>query len=201
MRVLKWVVTLLVLLVVGSFLHYVLPKHAVVYVTGAENRIVSPDEYRGFRSFGQQSTTTAGTGLAGADVFFINTIKRSGGPLVFRNEDTGFGFPWYLKFNSADVQAEAQNAISTAETPKWMVVRYYGWRINYLSMFPNAISMRPATNPDERIIPWFNIILLIALIAIVWAIWARLRRWSQRRRDPMTAAWTAPSQRRGWFGR
>ena len=105
MRAAKWVVTLLVLAVAGTFLHYVLPKRAVVYVTSTENRIVSPDEVRGFRSLNE--TATGAEGQALNDVFFINTTRRDGGPLVFRNEDTGFGFPFYLKFDSANLQAEA----------------------------------------------------------------------------------------------
>jgi hypothetical protein len=200
MRVVKWVALLLVLAVVGTFLHYVLPRHAVVYVTSTENRIVSPDEVRGFRSLGEGSTTNA-QGQAVNDVFFINSVKRDGGVLVFRNEDTGFGFPTYFKFNSADVQAEAQDAVSTRDAPRWMVVRYYGWRVPYLSMFPNAVSMSPAEGRDVRIIPWFNIVFLSLLIALVWAVAARLRRWQRRRNDPTLAAWQPEGTKKGWFGR
>ena len=72
MRVVKWVVGLVVLAVVGLFLSYVLPKHEVVYITGAENRIVSPDEYRGFRAFGEQSSTNPqGQGAASGAVAFV----------------------------------------------------------------------------------------------------------------------------------
>ncbi|WP_210528913.1 DUF1523 family protein [Rubellimicrobium arenae] len=199
MRVVKWVVGLVVLVLVGTFLHYVLPKHAVVYVTSTENRIVSPDEVRGFRSFNEATANAQGQIVT--DVFFINTTKRDGGPLVFRNEDTGFGFPTYFKFDSANLQAEAQDAVSTRDTPRWMIVRYYGWRIPFLSMFPNAVSMEPASSRDVQIIPWFNVIFLIVVIAVVWAIWARIRRWSRRRADPMSAAWQPERPRRGWFGR
>ena len=199
MRIVKWVALLLVLAVVGSFLHYVLPRHAVVYVTSTENRIVSPDEVRGFRSLNEGTTNAQGQVVN--DVFFINTVKRDGGVLVFRNEDTGFGFPLYFKFNSADVQAEAQDAVTTREAPRWMVVRYYGWRVPYLSMFPNAISIEPAESRDVRIVPWFNIVVLSLLVAVVWAIAARLARWRRRRADPVAASWTPETQRRGWFGR
>ncbi|TNC74906.1 DUF1523 family protein [Rubellimicrobium roseum] len=190
MRVVKWVFGLLVLAIVGAFLHYVLPKHAVVYVTSTENRIVSPDEVRGFRSFGEATTNAQGQVVT--DVFFINTTETDGGPLVFRNEDTGFGFPPYFKFDSANLQAEAQDAVSTRDTPRWVVMRYYGWRIPFLSMFPNAVSMETAASSDVRVVPWFNIILLTLLIAVVWAIWARIRRWQRRRADPIAASWKQP---------
>ena len=200
MRVVKWVALLLVAVVVGGFLHYVLPRHAVVYVTSTENCIVSPDEVRGFRSFSEGNATNA-QGQVVTDVFFINTVKRDGDVLVFRNEDTGFGFPLYFKFNSADVQAEAQDAVSTNAAPTWMVVRYYGWRVPYMSMFPNAISMSVAESRDVRIIPWFNIVILSLIIALVWAVAARIRRWQRRRADPMTASWQPERAGRGWFGR
>ncbi len=200
MRVAKWVLGLLVLLVVGAFLHYVLPKREVVYITSTENRIVSPDEYNGFRSFGQATATTE-TGQVGADVFFINTTTRDGGVLVFRNEDTGFGFPPYFKYDSADLQAEAQDAVSTRDAPRWMIVRFYGWRIPFVSMFPNATSMTPAPSRDVTLIPWFSIVTVVLLVALLWAVAARVRRWSRRRADPVAASWEVPTARRGWFGR
>ncbi len=200
MRVVKWVVSLVLLALVAAFLHYVLPKREVVYITSTENRIVSPDEYRGFRSFGEASTT-ATTGQIGADVFFVNTVRRDGGVLVFRNEDTGFGFPWYFKFDSANVQAEAQDAVSVRGSPNWVVARYYGWRIEFLSMFPNLVSLAPAASPDVRLVPWFNIIFFVLVIAVLWAIAARIRRWRQRRADPAVTAWQPEPTRRGWFRR
>lgn len=205
MRAVKWILGLTVLLLAGAFLHYVLPKHAIVYITSTENRIVSADEVRGFRAFSDAAATTA-DGRILEDVFFINTTRPNGRVLVFRNEDTRFGFPWYLKFNSADVQARAQDMVSSQGAPRWVAVRYYGWRIPYLSMFPNAVSLRPVAGPDVRIVPWFNILFLIFLTAVIWAVWSRLRRWRRRRLDPVRASWETESQRRQglfrrWFGR
>jgi hypothetical protein len=199
MRVVKWVFGLLVLLLVGAFLHYVLPKQEIATVTSAYNRFVEPGEIRGLRSLTEADA--AASGRPGVDVFFVNARSRDGDLLEFRNEDTGFGFPWYFKFDSATLHNQAQEAVSTAEAPKWMVIRYYGWRLPFVSMFPNAISMRPAESRDMTLIPWFNIVLLTALIALVWATGARLRRWRQRRSDPVAASWTPDSQRRGWFRR
>lgn len=199
MRVVKWVLALVLLLLVGLFLHYVLPKREVVTITSAYNRFVEPGEIRGLRSLTEADAVA--TGRPGVDVFFINARSRNGRLWEFRNEDTGFGFPWYFKFDSATLHNQAQEAVSNSETPRWMIVRYYGWRLPFVSMFPNAVSMRPAPSPDVRLIPWFNIIVLAILGAVAWAIWARLRRWRRRRADPVAASWTPDSQRRGWFGR
>lgn len=199
MRVVKWVFGLLVLLLVGAFLHYVLPKQEVATVTSAYNRFVEPGEIRGLRSL--SASDAAAQGRPGVDVFFINARSRDGDLLEFRNEDTGFGFPPYFKFDSATLHNQAQEAVSTAETPKWMVIRYYGWRLPFVSMFPNAVSMRPAESRDMTLIPWFNIVLLTLLVAAAWAVWARLRRWRALRADPVAASWTPDGRRRGWFGR
>jgi len=41
---------------------------------------------------------------------------------------------WHLKFNSTDVQAEIANGQSYH-------IKYYGWRIPFLSVYPNIISI------------------------------------------------------------
>ncbi len=205
MRALKWTVSLLLLAVVGAFLHYVLPKREVVRITDAYNRFVEPGELRGVRAL-REGTTTDQAGRIGADVLFIVGTDRDGDRWEFRNEDTGFGFPWYFKFDTATLDNQARDSISTADAPRWMILRYYGWRIPFLSMFPNAVSMKPAPSQDVRLIPWFNIILLTALGAVVWAVWARVRRWRRRRLDPAVEAWQTEVERRQagfwrWFGR
>lgn len=200
MRVVKWVLLLAVLLPAAAFLHYVLPRHSIVYVTSTQNLIVSPEEFRGFRAFREAARAAGPQGQMVADVFFINTIRANRAPLVLRNEDTGFGMPPYFKFNAADLQAYAQSYVSTEAAPRWVAVRYYGWRSQFLSMFPNAVAMWEVPGPDTRIIPWFNIVFLSVLGALVWAVWSRLRRWRRRRADPVAASWEAPAPRRGWFG-
>ena len=51
--------------------------------------------------------------------------------------------------------------MSTRAAPEWYVITHYGWRNFYLSIFPNAISLRPVDGPDApKGIPWVNIIIL-----------------------------------------
>lgn len=75
------------------------------------------------------------------DVFFIFT-KHDDDTLVFRNEDTGWGFPFYFKFNSADVQAEVNSGKNEAQE---LMLISYGWRVKLLSMFPNVIGVKKAS--------------------------------------------------------
>ena len=99
-----------------------------------------------------------------SDVRYINSLSLDGKVMVFRNEDTGWGWPPYFKFDSADLTAQAQ-AFSISEEKPWVLVKYYGWRIRIFSMFPNAVSLKKV-DKDYTHIPLFNIIFFIILIIL-----------------------------------
>jgi hypothetical protein len=88
-------------------------------------------------------------------------------------------------------------------------VTHYGWRNEFLSIFPNAIFIKHVEGPDVRIIPWFNIVFLTVFFALVWALWVRWRRFREARIDPMLesvedglyAAGDAIDERRSSFRR
>jgi len=105
--------------------------------------------------------------------------------MVYRNEDTGWGWPPYFKFDTANLQAEAGDLKSTAAAPQWAVLRHYGWRNEYLTIFPNAVEIWPVEGPEVRIIPWFNIVVLTLLTAIFWALRVRWVRFRSKRIDPV----------------
>ncbi|HTV32728.1 MAG TPA: DUF1523 family protein [Methylocella sp.] len=112
---------------------YFLPHHAILRIVGAETR-------RPFGTTKRDPTTH--------DVFYvfaedIDTHK----PWVFQNEDTGFGLPFYFKFNSADVQAVAQSLAGERGTA---LITYYGWRIQLFSVVPNIISIK-RVDPDSSL--------------------------------------------------
>lgn len=154
MRALKWGVGIVLLLLVAGFLHYSLPSRDIVRVIDTE---VARMDVTTTDAYGEEIVRTR-------DVRFIEAVWPDGSPRVYRNEDTGWGWPPYLKFDSANLHAEAQSMASTAEDPKWVIVTHYGWRIPVLSMFPNALSIRPAEGPDQVLVPWVNIVLIALLV-------------------------------------
>jgi hypothetical protein len=179
-----WVVLLTAL---AAFLHYTLPDRDVVYITNTSNRLMT----FGANSIFWASPDGGSDEVAGAiqrDVLFIDAVKPNGHVRVYRNEDTGWIWPPYFKFDSSNLQAEARNLISTSENPKWVAVRHYGWRIPFLSIFPNAVSITPVEGPDVRLIPWFNIVFLTLLFALFWAIRVRWLRFRNRRIRPAVEA-------------
>ncbi|HLS18623.1 MAG TPA: DUF1523 family protein [Paracoccaceae bacterium] len=173
MKKIKWTLGLLVLALIGAALHYALPSRDIVRIVGTEVRLKSET----------RTESDGSTRILQNDIYFIKTVLPNGKPRVFRNEDNG----WYFKFDSSNLDTKASNLVSSEADPRWVVVRHYGWRIPVFSMYQNAISIRPAAGPDERLFPWLNIILIAGIlvgILIIWRIFAILVR---RNRDPVVA--------------
>lgn len=180
----KWIFWGTFWLLVVAFFSYTLPKRDIVYVTGVEIKM---------EQFGENSIFWAAPdtganitdGVIKRDVRFIDTVQTNGRVKVYRNEDTGWGWPPYFKLDSSNLQAEARNFTSTAAAPNWVAIRYYGWRVAPMSIFPNAVSVYEVDGPDVRLIPWLNIIILILFGAFCWAAYVRWRRFRTVRIDPM----------------
>ncbi|MFO7854159.1 MAG: DUF1523 family protein [Paracoccaceae bacterium] len=164
MRYAKWVFYALLLLAVAGFLHYTLPQHDVVRILGTEIK----------RQSVEVENEKGETVTRNEDVRYIQTVTPDGEPYVYRNEDTGWGWPPYFKFDSANLATRAETNVSSEENPKWFVITHYGWRWSMFSWFPNAISMERAEGPDQTIIPWFNIATILALIALALVLRHRL---------------------------
>ena len=151
------------------------------------------------------------TGAVNRDVFFIQTVQAGNGRvMVYRNEDTGWGWPPYFKFDTANLQAEASDLKSTADAPKWAMIRHYGWRNEFLSIYPNAVEVWSVDGPDApKGIPWLNIVIIVCFLAVLGLIWRMWRRFRQRRIDPVVddisetwdAAGDAVTERRGRFSK
>lgn len=174
---LKWTALTILALMLGLFLHYNLPQTDIVRVVGTSVKRMDLG-WENAWAFSIPESGSATTTAASRDVLFIDTVTESGRPMVYRNEDTGWGWPPYFKFNSFDLQATASNLTSTAEAPKWIAVTHYGWRVQFLTIFPNAVKLRQVDSPDATIIPWVNIILLAVLLILAvlfWRMWAQFK--------------------------
>ena len=198
------IVTLLalVLLIVGGFLHYTLPQRDVVRIVNTEIQRI--DQGRN-SIFWAQSDAGSGT-AASRDIRFIETFRPNGRPMIYRNEDTGWGWPPYFKFDSANVQAEARDLVSTAEAPQWAEIKHYGWRNQWLSIYPNAISIRRVAGPDVGHFPFFNVLFFLILAVLAALIWRSARRFRSRRVDPFLddideASAEGRARARGWWRR
>jgi hypothetical protein len=177
----KWLrhIPALVLLIVGAvLLNYYLPDRDVVQIVGTEVKRIDVESGAPFWDRADIGTIEGST----RDVRFINAEFKNGNTRVYRNEDTGWGFPPYFKFDSGDVTAQAQSLAKS--DGKWVAVRHYGWRIKLFSIFPNATSIKQVSGPDAFLIPWFNIVFIGLLLLIWFLLWRMITRWKAKRIDP-----------------
>jgi hypothetical protein len=161
MRKVIWSVFVILLLGLGLFLHWTLPSRDVVRILGTD---VARQNVAVTNERGEEVTRSR-------DIRYVNAVTPEGRPRVYRNEDTGWGWPPYFKFDTANLAAEAQNAVSSADNPRWMVVKHYGWRIPIFSSFPNILSIEPADGPDQTLVPWLKIVVLVLLVAVAGYLW------------------------------
>ena len=92
------------------------------------------------------------------------------------NEDTRWGFPFYFKFNSTDLQARAQ---SFAGSQKTVQIKFYGWRIAMFDEFRNAVSIKELSENEQVARPVmsyvFYVILLVSMIIWIRAVFRFFR--------------------------
>lgn len=181
MRYVKWTFIAAAVLLVAAFLHYVLPQRDIVRIVNTEVRRVDIGENAWFWASPDVGTAA----VANRDIRFIETIRPNGRPVVYRNEDTGWGWPPYFKLDSSNLQAEASDLVSTREAPIWVAVRHYGWRNEFLTIFPNAVGVRQVEGPEVRLIPWLNIVILGGLVAFALFLRALWRQFRERTIDPL----------------
>ncbi len=184
LNIAKWTLRALAALMVLGFLHYTLPQHDIVRITNTYNRVTPLSSMNSWA----YASADSGTGQTGTrDIRFIEAIYPDDSVMVYRNEDTGWIWPPYFKYDSSNLQAKAGGLESTKAAPTWVSIKHYGWRLPILSIYPNAVSVSEVAGPEVTIIPYFNIILLTLLAGL--AVYLRLK-WQQfvaRRVEPIIA--------------
>lgn len=193
MRYVKWTFRTVVFVFLFALFHYVLPQHDIARITGTE--VIRMDFSSTNRLFFAQADS-GNVENTTRDVRLINTVRKKSfllgfiqrdaeGVMVFRNEDTGWIWPPYFKFDSSDLQAEASDYTSTSADPQWVVVTHYGWRNRFFTIYPNAIGLRPVAGPDVTVIPWVSIIFFVSVIVAWLFLRAMWRQFRERSIDPM----------------
>ena len=167
----KWGIRIFLILIVGAFLHYTLPQRDVVKVLDTYNRITPIGANWMFYSI-EDTGTGVETTTSSRDIRFISAEYANGGTMTYRNEDTGWFWPPYFKWDSSTLRDEATQA--ARQTEQWVAITHYGWRLPIISVYPNAVSITPVDGPDVRLIPWLNIVILSFLAFVIFMIvrWA-----------------------------
>lgn len=183
MRYVKITFWILLAATVFAFFHYNLPQRDIVRITGTE---VIRADFSGSNRFFYAQPDSGAELSANRDLRLVNAAYDNGKIMVYRNEDTGiFNWPPYFKINSSNLQAEAADLTSLREAPIWVAVTHYGWRSEFLSIYPNVIKFKVVEGPDVRLIPWLNIVILLSIAALIFWMWRVLAQFRERKIDPL----------------
>ena len=142
-------------LFLAAVVNYSMPSYDVTKVTGVEVKRVDKD--------GPITKSNPADGPT-----------RDGKVMVYRNEDTRWGFPFYFKFGSANLQAQAQ---AFGNEDKTVQIKYYGWRITMFDEFRNALSVKEITEADSPSHPIFSYILYLVLFFTLFFSVQFIRGW------------------------
>lgn len=182
MRYISWVFLTLFGLAVFGFLNYSLPSKTTVRITETYNRLTDIGANAIF--FAAADTGTVQNAAGQRDIRFISTVRANDSVYVYRNEDTGWVWPPYFKYDSSNLQAEASNLQSGKDDPQWVSITSYGWRVAWLSIYPNAVSVRPVSGPEVQPRNWGALITLSVLLILVLTLWRMWVQFRERTIDP-----------------
>ncbi len=200
MRKVKWAIGGVLALLLAGFLYYTLPQHDVVRITEVYNRVTTVSWANKY--FYASPDTGTAEGKDSRDIRFISAAFADGSVMVYRNEDTGWIWPPYFKYDSSNLQAVASNLKSSDAAQKWVMVTHYGWRFPMLSIYPNALRISEVSGPDYTYFPWLNVVILTLLALGAFMIRRMWLQFWERMVDPAVAEVQEASDRtRGWFSR
>lgn len=147
----------LVVLALALSVNFVMPSYHQTIITGMEVKRMDKD--------GLITKQNPADGPV-RDVYFLFTKELDSDKIkVYRNEDTRFDFPYYFKFDSANLQANAQQYINDRSKVE---IKYYGWRITYFDEFPNALRIDPIDGRGSLPIVSY---IIYSLLFVFW-VWA-----------------------------
>lgn len=172
-------------ILVFLFLDYALPSRETVRITNTYNKLTDIGWNRIF--YAAADTGTVENLQGQRDIRFIDTVRPNGRPLVFRNEDTGTIWPPYFKYDSSNLHAVAGDMKSTSDNPRWVNITSYGWRVSFLSIYPNAISIRLVAGPDDEPMNWPAMVVLAILGALLFLFWRMWNQFRERSIAPMVS--------------
>jgi hypothetical protein len=175
------------------FMDYTLPAYTLIHVTDTDTRRMDEDG-----NFIPKSQPTTG---ATRDVAFIygkyahveNDPVTGEQKVVVEekrdwssiNEDTGWGYPFYFKFDTADLQANAAYLKGKAAFAKT-----YGYRFQFWSWFSNTLDL-VKWEPGMWILNWLRIVgMTFFAMAVLgaWFVCHMVRRWVLGRIDAAAEA-------------
>lgn len=162
------------------FLDYTLPRYDLVKINEIGTRRFDEDG-----NYIRKTTSTTGP-TRDVEMIYTKAASVTKDPqtgeekvvvdpshdIVFINEDTGWGWPFYFKFETADIQSDAAY-IKGLDGLAY--IESYGWRIEFFSWFGNVLSITDY-EPGTTIVNWVRYLVLSLWVALIGTIWYWVRR-------------------------
>ena len=168
MRKIGVAIAVLIALFVAFNIYYFMPRATMANITGSEVKRMDKKE------------VTTGTEKTRDVRYVYAKDAKTAKALVFRNEDN----PWYFKFDSGDVAAEATKLASNG-VEEIALIKHYGIRMPVFHAYPNIISIEEV-DADYVYVPWASmIILVVLLILFIWA-GVKIRRMFSSAKEKIT---------------
>lgn len=160
-------VTVFIHAILFAGVNFVFPHYHITHISGVEVKRVDKD--------GPITKSNPADGPT-RDVYYIYTQPQpdSEKVMVYRNEDTRWGFPFYFKFDSADLQAKAAGF---ATEKKLVQIKYYGWRIVMFDEFRNAISVKAVEPGTTASLPIASYVMYFLLLLSLFFSIQFIRGW------------------------
>lgn len=131
---------------------YILPSTDIVVITKTETQ-------RGKDAIFQSWHKDSGPAR---DTYYISTRNKNNDIMMYRNENNS----WYMKFNSADIQAQADSII---ESQQKAVIVSYGFRSTVMNSFRNILKIKSVSDFTSSTFTFYTIIKWVG-----WGIWLTL---------------------------
>lgn len=106
---------------------------------------------------------------------YLVTQTLEGEILRFRNDNTGWSWPPYFKFNASDL-AEQGSLFAQSKPPAPVALRYYGFRLGSSASYPNVVNLT-LVSPGPQPRSYFNwFVLAVHFLAFASLVHVRRRR-------------------------
>ncbi|QIW15329.1 hypothetical protein A4G20_02760 [Pasteurellaceae bacterium RH1A] len=149
--VIKWFLMLVLLslhIVLVGVVNYSFPSYDVTNITSGDVRRVDKD--------GVISASNPADGEI-RDVYYLFTSNNATEKAIqYRNDNTGWGYPFYFKFNSGEIQARA---MAFAEKKQTVQIKYYGWNAPMFNEERKLVSVQAFNEGDSKSLPIVSYIL------------------------------------------
>lgn len=158
-------IAVLIALLVGFTIYYFMPRATLATVTGTE-----------VKRMDQKDTATGGEKTRDVRFLYAKDAKTKEAR-VFRNEDN----PWYFKFDSGDIAAEAAK-LAGNDVEETALIKYYGVRMPLFHAYPNVIGLEEVPS-DYVYVPWVSMIILVVLLVLFLWVGVKVRKMLRAAKD------------------